>query len=64
MFAALWHRAIICSNYQHGVLVACDTRDHVVDEFLVAGHVYKPNVAVVYIREAEVNRQSAFLFFG
>ena len=65
MFATLRHGAVVCGHDQQCELHGRDAGDHVVNEALVAGHVDKSqhrSVALL-VGEAEIDRESATLFF-
>ena len=66
MLAGLRHDAIVGRDDQQDEIDTAGTGQHVVDEFLVAGHVDEPKHSAVrrrQIGEAEVDGDAARLFF-
>ncbi len=65
MFARLRHHTIVNRHDNERVLVRGDAGNHVVNKTVMAGNVDEPNALPVDrgVREADINRQPAPLFF-
>ena len=65
VLARLRHHRLVGGHDEHHEVDAADAGEHVLDEALVAGHVDEREVDVAdrQVREAEIDRDAARLFF-